>query len=249
MGLPSYIQPNTEELFDKSPESIQDIVADGKVDGATITLAEKYKIPVGKQGMLADVITYILIGALQPDDVVQALQELVEVSGEDALHIAEDLEHSILEEARISLFKKPGKEPVAKLEYQGEKSADALRKEILDTTKRESGITKDQSTPTPEQKKTSIIRPGSRMQLIEQLQVLETIPDDAEIGDRLAHIREQIGKLKKQEEDNSLNSNIALKSFMFGEKGKEVAETVVKPATYSVAPVRYNVDPYKEVVE
>jgi hypothetical protein len=114
-------------------------------------------------------------------------------------------------------------------------------------SKRESGINKDQSTPAP--KKTTVLKPGSRAQLIEQLQVLGTIPDDEEIGERLAHIQEQIGKIKKQEEDNSLDSKIALKSFMFGEKGKDVAETVVAHATYSVAPTQYNIDPYKEVVE
>jgi hypothetical protein len=247
METPSYIAKNIEELFDQSAEVIQDLIANGEVDQTTLTLGNNYKIPVNKQSALSDVITYILIGALQPDDVVQALQDLCDVDSTQAIHIAEDLEHSILEKARISLFKKQDKPEITKLEFQGTKSKEELRKALLDTTKRESGINKDQSTPAP--KKTTVLKPGSRAQLIEQLQVLGTIPDDEEIGERLAHIQEQIGKIKKQEEDNSLDSKIALKSFMFGEKGKDVAETIVAHATYSVAPTQYNIDPYKEVVE
>lgn len=248
METPSYIAKNQDELFDNSPEYIQDIVANGEADSAAVILAQNYKIPVGKQVALSDVITYILIGALQPDDVVQALQDLVEVDSEVAIHIATDLEHSILEKARMSLFGKKTDDKVATLEFQGTRSKEELRKEILDTTKRESGLEKNQALPTGP-KKTSVISPGSRSQLIEQLQVLGTIPNDEEIATRLAHIQEQISSIKKQEMDNSLDSKIALKSFMFGEKGRDVADSSIVHATYSIAPTHYNVDPYKEIVE
>lgn len=245
MGLPSYIASNHDELFDNAEQAVQDLIINGDLDKATIAIGEKYKIPVGKQIALSNIISFILIGALQPDDVVQALQELVDVSGEDAIHIATDLEGGILEKARISLFKKSGE--VKTLEYQGDKTKEELRKVLLDTTKRESGINKDQSSPLP--KKTTVITPGSRSQLLEQLQVLSSIPNDEEIAERLKHIQEQIGVIKKQEEDNSLTSKIALKSFMFGEKGKDVADpTTIRP-TYSIAPTKYNVDPYREITE
>lgn len=247
MDTPSYIKTNQDELFENAHEDIKNLILTGEVDAATITLAEKYKVTIGNQTALSNIISFILIGALEPDDVVQALQDLVEVSSEDAIHIAEDLEHSILEKARISLFKKADETKITKLEFQGTKSKEELRKEILDTTKRESGLNKNQATP--ETKKTTVLKPGSRSQLLEQLQVLGTIPNDEEISERLSHIQEQINNLKKQEEDNSLDSKIALKSFMFGEKGKEIAETKVTRATYSVPPTAYNVDPYKEVTE
>lgn len=246
METPSYIATNLEELFDNAPTYIQEIIGSGEVDESTITLSNNYKIPVGSQTALSNVISFILIGALQPDDVVQALQDLVDVDSEVAIHIATDLEHSLLEKARISLFKKADGE-IKTLEFQGQRSKEELRKEILDTTKRESGIEKNQATQAL--KKTSVISPGSRSQLIEQLQVLGTIPDDEEIATRLAHIQEQISSIKKQETDNSLDSKIALKSFMFGEKGKTVADPSITHATYSVAPTQYNVDPYKEIVE
>jgi hypothetical protein len=246
---PSYIAENQEELFESAPEYIQGLILDGELDQTVVTLGEKYKIPVGKQSSLYDLVSFILTGALQPDDVLQALEDMVGVDNATALHVAEDLEHSILEKARVSLFKKGDPSKVTKLEFQGTRSKEELRKEILDTTKRESALVKSPVATTAQGvKKTSVLNPGSRSQLMEQLQILSTIPDDEEIIARLAHIQEQINSIKKQEEDNSLKSNIALKSFMFGEKGQEVAETKTRPATYSIAPKEYNVDPYKEIV-
>lgn len=246
METPSYIKTNLEELFDNASPDIQNLIHGDDVDQATVTISANYHIPVGSQTALSNVISFILIGALEPGDVVQALQDLVGVTSEDAVKIATDLEHSILEKARISLFTKTDGE-VKTLEFQGQRTKEELRKEILDTTKRESGLEKSQATQAP--KKPSVITPGSRSQLLEQLQVLGTIPNDEEIAERLSHIQEQINAIKKQEEDNSLESNIALKSFMFGEKGKEVATPQAKPATYSIAPTEYNVDPYREVIE
>ena len=248
METPSYIASNIDELFENSPEYIQNMIHDREPDNATITLSVNYNIPVGSQTALSNLITFILIGALHPDDVVQALQDILGLTSEDAVKLATDLEHSILEKARISLFTKTDGE-VKTLEFQGQKSKEELRKEILDTTKRESGLEKSQGGLKPTPKKPSVITPGSRSQLLEQLQILGTIPNDEEIAERLHHIQEQISAIKQQEEDNTLDSNIALKSFMFGEKGKEVATPDLKPATYSTAPTKYNVDPYREVAE
>lgn len=244
METPSYIATNIDELFDKAPLYIQDLLSDGEVGTTTITLSLNYKIPVSKQTALSNIISFILIGALQPDDVVQALQDLVGVTPEVALHIAEDLEHSILEKARISLLHKEDS-VVQTLEFQGTRSKEELRKEILDTTKRESALTK--APVSIGVKKPVVITPGSHSQLLEQLQVLSNIPNDEEIAARLSHIQEQIGALKKQENDNTLESKIALKSFMFGEKGKTVANPKYSKATYSVPPTHYNVDPYREI--
>lgn len=250
MNLPSYIAQNQDELFENAPIETQNLITDGEVDTTTATLSAHYHIPKEKEVVLSDVLSFILIGALHGDDVVQALQDMIGVTSEDAIKIATDLEHSLLEKARISLFKKEEQPQVATLQFQGEKVKEELRKALLDTTKRESGLNKNQATKGPDdKKKTTVIAPGSRSQLLEQLQVLSSIPNDEEITDRLKHIQEQIGALKKQEEDNSLTSKIALKSFMFGEKGKETADaTIIKP-TYSIAPEKYTVDPYRELSE
>ena len=242
MNTPSYIANNPDELFEKASEKIQELIASGEIETTTKTLCEKYKIPEEKQTPLSNIISFILIGAIDADDVVTALQELVSVNLDDAIHIATDLEHGILEKASMSLLKKS--EKISTLEFQGDKTKTELRKEILDTTKRESALTKSPVGEVP--KKTTVLKPGSRSQLLEQLQVLGTIPNDEEIASRLSHIQDQITALKKEEEDNSLNSNIALKSFMFGEKGKSIADPTIK-TTYSVPPTKYTVDPYREI--
>lgn len=249
MSNPSYIANNIDELLDNAPDSTLDLIASGEIESATMTLASNYAIPVGYQQPLSDLISYILIGALQPSDVVQAIQDMVLVDADTATKIATDLEHSILEKARISLLNKDGEE-VKTLEYQGQKTKEELRKEIMDTTKRESGLNKPQNSNQKEPtKKTKVIAPGSRSQLMEQLQVIGSIPDDEEIGERLKLIQDQIASIKKQEDDNTLKSNLALKNFMFGDKGKEAVTPSLRPATYSVAPKKYNVDPYREIFE
>lgn len=245
MENPSYIANNIKELVENCSDEVFAIIDSDKIQNTTLTLGETYTIPEDKIPYLAKVINYTLIGAIQPEDVVQALQDLVDVNSEDALHIATDLENSIFQEARISLLKSNNE--VKTLEFQGVNTKEELRKQLLDTTKRESGIEKNQGKPGF--KKTTVLAPGSRSQLMEQLQVLSSIPNDEEIEARLAHIQAQISSIKKQEEDNSLDSKIALKSFMFGEKGKTVADATINRATYSVAPTRYNVDPYREIVK
>ncbi len=246
MSTPSYISNNLEELVSNAPDVVLDILEGEDISVATMTLASNYNIPVGNQMALSNVITYLLLGALAPENIIKALTELVEVSEDVAYKIATDLEHSVLEKVRVSLLHKEGAE-IKNLEYAGEKTKEELRKEIMDTTKRESGINKTQTSGP--QKKTTVLAPGSRSQLLEQLQVIGSIPDDEEINERLKHIQEQISSIKKQEDDNTLHSNIALKSFMFGDKGKETVAPTLRPATYSVAPKEYNVDPYREMPE
>ncbi len=245
MNTPSYIAPNPDELFEKASLEIQDLIGNGDLDAAVQHISETYAIKEEYQVALSNVISFILIQAISSDDIIQALQDLVNVDGATAIKIATDLEHGILEKAHISLLSQ-GKTSVTTLEFQGEKNQEELRKELFDTTKRESALTKS-PLPTPFKKPPTVIKPGSRSQLLEQLNVLSTIPNEEEITTRLSHIQEQIATMKKEEEDNSLDSKIALKSFMFGEKGKAVASSTVNKTTYSVPPTKYNVDPYREV--
>jgi type III secretion system FlhB-like substrate exporter len=242
MSTINYSNINIKELVAQAPDHILEVIGSGEIGQTTVTIASQYDIPVGRQVALSNVITYVLLGAILPEDVVQALTDLVQVDEATATKIASDLNTSIFQKVRNLLMNQ--EEEVKTLEYQGEKSKEELRKEIMDTTKRESGLNKPQSSPQP--KKTTVLAPGSRSQLLEQLQVIGSIPDDEEISERLKHIQEQISSIKKQEDDNTLKSNIALKSFMFGDKGKEAVTPTLRPATYSVAPKEYNVDPYRE---
>lgn len=241
-----YLAENSKELFESASQGIKKLIKGGQVLSAATVLAQQYKIPIGLYQRFANVISFTLIGAIQPNNVVIALIDGLELSQEEATSLAQDLENGIFAEARAVTLGKPVEEGT-KLEFSGERSPDELRKEIMDTTKRESALRKPQGSGIL--KKGLTITPGSRSQLLEQLQILSTIPNDEEVEARLSHIQEQINSIKKTEAGNTLESKIALKSFMFGEQGKETVPAILKTSTYSVPPTRYNLDPYREVSE
>jgi hypothetical protein len=248
---PSYIAANQDELFDKAPPDIQELILGEEVNTATAILGKSYKIPVSSYVALENIISFILIGALQPENVVMAIVDLLELSEEDAYKLAGDLEKTILEKARIKILGK-GTQDMVTLSFPGEGRARAeLRKEILDTTNRESipaveETIKAATTVVP--RKPLVLTPGSRSQLLEQLQLLGSIPNDEEVETRLGHIKDQIASIDSNVPSNELRSPIALQEFMFGEKGDDVVDAN-KPqtATYSKAPTQYNVDPYREL--
>lgn len=250
---PSYIAKNLDELFDSCPLDIQELIYGGEVNSATAVLGKIYALPVGKYTVLANIITFIMIGALKPEDVLQALVDMLGVTEDEAFRLAQDMEKSILEKARIKILGKSSEDMVT-LTFGEGRTPDDLRKEILDTTKKESVFAEADAskemvmeTPTPTSSKKNVFAPaGSRTQLLEQLQMLDTIPNDAEIETRLQKIREQISGMSPQEEASQPKAPLA--NFMSQGDGS-VTVPEQKPATYSRAPTQYNVDPYREVVE
>ena len=246
---PSYISKNLTELLQNANSVSLDLMKNGEVDKTTAILGKVYKVPISSYLALSNIIKFILIGALKPEDVLLALQDILKMTPDDAYSLAKDLDKSILEKARIQILGKSG-EDMVKLSFDDTRSPDELRKEILDTTKRESAITKEQvNSQTGATKKQVILTPGSRSQLLEQLQVLETIPNDEEIATRLGHIQEQISSLDKEKNSRNLDSNVPLQNFVLGEKGEMPTPNEAITASYSKAPTRYNVDPYRETAE
>lgn len=246
--FPSYISKNIDELLQNAPKEILELLQNGEVDKTATILGKVYKIPISSYVPLSNIISSILLGALKPEDVLHALGDILKMSPEDAYKLAQDLDKSILEKARIQILGKSDQNVVT-LSFDDARTPDELRKEILDTTKRESGIIKNQSSPsTVPAKKPIVLTPGSRSQLLEQLQVLGDIPNDEEIETRLSHIQEQISSLDAGNSRN-LDTNVPLQEFMFGEKGDTVAPVEARSASYSKAPTKYNVDPYREVTE
>lgn len=266
---PSYISTNLDDLYNSAPTEIQTLIRDGEVDNTTATLGKIYKLPIGSYVTLSNIISFVLIGALKPEDVVRALVEMLELTQDAAYELAQDMEKSILEKARIKILGKSNKDMV-ELTFQEGRTPDELRKEILDTTKRESGFVKEQTSapvaplpkeaevPTTAEPQTQpIVSPGSNQKttepasgshskLMEQLQVLGSIPNDEEVMERLSKIQEQIASMEKKD-TSDLETKVPLQQFMFGEKGGETVEPELKSATYSKAPTKYNVDPYREI--
>jgi hypothetical protein len=255
MTTPSYIAYDIDDLLEQAPPDIQELISGTEVNNATAILGKLYKIPVSSYVALSNIISFILIGALKPEDAVRAIVDILELPEEEAYKLAADLDKTILEKARISILGKSPKDMVT-LTFQEGRSPNELRKEILDTTKHEAVPISTPpvpietiSTPLPPPpiaepaKKTAIA--GSRSQLLEQLQILDAIPDDEEITQRLKKIQEQITGMTVPDE-RALEPKVALQEFMpkEGEEGAVAAES--KSASYSKAPTQYNVDPYRE---
>ena len=244
----SYIANNPAELFDQAPPVVKEVLQSGAVDKTVREIAEKNKLSVGTFIPLGNIITFVLINALQPENVVQALVEILKVEKGEAQNIANDLEKGLFQEVRNKVIGK--NDPVVKLSFKPEGNNDeALRKKLLDTTKRESGLVKEQSSNVPAQKQ-SVITPGSRNQLLEQLQVLGTIPNDEEVEARLKHIQEQLASIQQKEEEAEPDvKKVPVAVYNFGKDGDRAIEAIEQPASYSVAPTKYNVDPYRELAE
>ena len=255
MSNPSYIATNQDDLFDQSPADIQELIHGDEVNNVTAILGKLYKVPVSSYIALSNIISFILIGALKPTDVVRAIVDILSLSEEDAYKLAADLDKTILEKARISILGKSPKDMVT-LTFQEGRSPDELRKEILDTTKREPAPVSNQNqpsipatvspAPSPAKKATAVV--GSRSQLLEQLQILDTIPNDEEVSERLKKIQEQISGIEAKDE-RALDSNIALQEFMPHAGDDKAVEAEAQTASYSKAPTKYNIDPYREASE
>lgn len=241
----SYISTNVEELMDKASPEIKELITNGDADQAAAILGKSYKIQISSYVALSNIIVFILLGALKPEDVVRAIKDLLEMPEEDAYKLAQDLDKTILEKARIRIFKKTPDDMVT-LTFQEGRSPDELRKEILDTTKREP------VSATPEQPAatmplaTLIPKPkaqvGSRSQLMEQLEIIGSIPNDEEVAERLRKIQEQVMQIQEKEASRREKPSEEHPQI-------QIASPELKSATYSKAPTKYNVDPYREVSE
>jgi hypothetical protein len=241
-----------KNLYANANKDVQAYLMTDELDGAVAVFGKVYKLPVSSYLALKNTITLILLGAILPENAVDALEKNCGMPGGDAYSLAKDLDETVFQKVRLSVLGKSTADvKTIKLE-DDTASKEELRKEIMDTTKRPSEASTTPEEPGKEGYVTiqkAILQPGSRSQLLEQLQVLDEIPNDDEVSERLSKIKEQIATLdSKKDNTHDLDSNIALEEFMFGEKGKEVADVKQGPATYSKAPTSYNVDPYREVV-
>lgn len=241
----SYIATNLDELMEQARPEVKELIEGKDIDEAVAVLGKIHKLPISSYMALDNLILFILLGALKPEDVVHGIMDILKLSEEDAYKLAADMDKSILEKARIRILDKAPTDMVT-LTFKEGRSADELRKEILDTTKREpaqASATSQQPAEKQLVKQTAV--PGSRSQLMEQLQVLGEIPDDEEVAERLKKIQEQVSQIQSKEEAVAAEPAIDIPP----PEAVKIAVPETKAATYSKAPTKYNVDPYREVAE
>lgn len=192
-------------LFAQASPDIQTIIRGKDVEDTSMKLGRLYLLPISEYLVLKHIIVLVLLGHILPDDVVDTLTSELTLTKDDAYSMATDLEKGLFEKVRIKILNK--KSEVVDLKFPGTRSKDDLRKEIMDTTSQDSAfdaspVKDDEGTPEVSSKKATVT-PGSRSELLEQLQILDTIPNDEEIEERLARIQEQIQKLEDSKKSNT----------------------------------------------
>ncbi len=252
-------QKHLEELFRLANPQVQTYLASNDLDGAVAILGKLHKLPVGSYLPLKNTITLILLGAIIPAQAVESIEKNCRISVDEAYAIAQDLEETIFQKVRLSILGDTTTQ-VKQIKLSDTISEDDLRKEILDTTHREpvpktAAIETNPEEPLTEEQKVTpatttpktVLTPGTRSQLLEQLQVLETIPNDEEIEARLNHIKEQITSIESSARESTPTA-VAVSLGLQEHAGETVAPKA-KTASYSKAPTEYNIDPYREVAE
>jgi hypothetical protein len=240
------LQAKIHSLFEKATPAVQQLILGDDVNQASAVLGKLYKLPISKYLPLKNAITLLLLGAVEPADAVSYLQTTLELDQDTAFKLAEDLDKTILQKARVALMGE-GKEKIKVLTVgeNVEEKKEELRKVILDTTKRESAIQKPPVAPGEKRPKKILVQ-GSRSQLVEQLNILGSIPDDDEIRSRLEHIRSQIQVPVEEEPPKPIPKELENK---LSGGGQMLVTPKSHTATYSKAPTSYNIDPYREVAE
>ena len=240
------LQSKIHSLFEKATPAVQELLLSDEVNKASAILGKLYSLPISKYLPLKNVITLLLLGAIEPKDAVSSLQTSLELDEDTAFKLATDLDKTILQKARVALMGEDvGEVKVLKVGENIEEKKEELRKVILDTTKRESAIVKPPIKPGEKRPKKILVQ-GSRSQLVEQLNILGTIPDDDEIKARLEHIRSQIQVPVEEEPPKPIPKEL---ENMLSGGGQTVVVPKTRVATYSTAPTSYNIDPYREVAE
>lgn len=250
-----------QTLFDQAPEEIQDYFLSGELEKEVILLGKIHKLPISAYVTLKNTITLTLLGVITPETIIPALEKNCNLNDVEATELVKDIDQAIFQKVRFSVLGNtaPGVKQIT-LSDGGNATAVELRKELLDTTKgpmpkikegvvEASGTTGEIKRSSSALQQASNLQPGSRAQLLEQLHVLQTIPNDEEVEARLNHIKEQVATLESAKETRALETTVPADDFTFGDKGDTVVEAQPQAATYSKAPTQYNIDPYRELVE
>lgn len=238
------LQSKIHTLFEKASPEIQELLLSEEVNKASAVLGKLYSLPVSKYVPLKNLITLLLLGAIDPKDTVVSIQKMLDLDQETAFKLAQDMDKTILQKARVALMgEEVGEVKVLKVGENAEDNKEELRKVILDTTKRESAIEKSPVSPNEKRPKKILVK-GSHSELVEQLNLLGSIPDDEEIKARLENIRGQIKTVEEEEPQKPIPKE--LENALSG-GGQKVVAPRAHVATYSVAPTSYNIDPYREV--
>lgn len=94
-----------KDLYLKLPSDLKEVYFSANLTKVIQLLAKKYNLQIDKEGILADEIGYVLIGATHPNDFIPNLARRLGVDKTKAREIAMDVNEQIFKKVRDSLRK------------------------------------------------------------------------------------------------------------------------------------------------
>lgn len=232
------------EYFLQALPEVQEILLSDDLDTTTTVLGKLYRLPIDKFVVLKNIITFVLLGIIKPEEVVAEIQKNFSLEKDTAVSLAKDLDASILQKTRIKLFGIDENEvKTLQIKTPSPTTTELLREEIMSNTRSDSTINKTPSEvftmPTKEKNLISSVI-SSHDQLIDQLEILESVPKDEEVAERLSKIRAQVENIQK-------NTIVTEEKE---EKIEEAEAVALASAPHKpIFPKEYGVDPYREMAD
>lgn len=242
------INNQIKQAFNDSPKEVQGIILGNELNDLALSLSEKYKIHTDLIVHFKDIVILLLVGIMKPEEAFSSLKEHLALDDETTTGLLQDLDQNVFQKVRLSLLGKKTSKDEIKIITLGNKDVaqkEDLREQIANTTRRMPVQTKTPLDDFTNAKK-SIIN-GTRTQLLEQIEILEAIPSDEAVEERLNNIKEKLTSINEKMEEGRKVKDEA-KEF-FAELGDKIADNTPKVASYSKAPTKYNIDPYRELAE
>ena len=123
---------NFRELYEKLPHDIQELLYSESISIVMDSIANKYKLPLEREGDLAASVGFVLYGILHPKDFITELSNKLGIDKETAKKIADDVNQQIFQKVRVSLRKIHGitEEEITNKEL-GIKAGDTAKPKII----------------------------------------------------------------------------------------------------------------------
>lgn len=100
-----YTSQQYNQIFDKLPQEIKDVVASLEVSNRIWKIGENHKLHIDKIGIMHDLARDVMMGIVASKNFVQGLQDELEISALDAASLARDIDDEIFRPIKATMIK------------------------------------------------------------------------------------------------------------------------------------------------
>lgn len=220
--------------YSDAPEAIRTFVTSRELDELIIEIAMNNNIAISNYTALKNAAILVLLNVTDRGQLARVLKKLLEISEEESEKISEEINTTVFNRARGIILQ--GDTEVRKIEVQADGTLAGtgdLRNTIIEASKSSAINNVPVETLTPHTKNIAI--PGSRTELLEQLELVGQIPRDEDVAERLEKIHAQLESIKQKEAEQEASYS----------DNSQTEGTQNKPKPYF--PKEYAIDPYREL--